>query len=83
MNTVKQIMVLDSTDAYILRGKSGWAVHDDEQYGLWVGYIECPDNTYYFALNIEMNDDQAHLRQRIVLDVFQSKGILPKDVVWK
>ena len=60
MQIVKNILVLDSTAAYKLSGKTGWGIMHDEltegkflNIGWFVGYVEKGDNAYFFATNIE------------------------------
>ena len=45
MDIVKDIFIMEETDAYVLRGKTGW--HD--QTGWLVGYLEQNDNVYFSA----------------------------------
>lgn len=53
MDHVKQIMILEQTDDYTLRGKTGWAEINGKDIGWFVGYFETADNVYFFATNIE------------------------------
>jgi beta-lactamase class D len=58
--TVKDIMVVEKTPDYTLRAKTGWAgfgVPDQTQIGWYVGYLEQNDNVYFFATNMDMEDD--------------------------
>jgi|WetSurMetagenome_2_1015567.scaffolds.fasta_scaffold24520_4 beta-lactamase class D len=52
-NIVKDIMTLEKTDAYVLRGKTG-SSGDKENYsqGWFVGYITHENNAFIFATNI-------------------------------
>jgi len=61
---VKEITLLETTDAYELHGKTGWVFDQEQQIGWWVGWIERGGKTYSFALNIEMKDD-ADAQKRI------------------
>lgn len=54
---MKRIMVVDSTDQYILSGKTGWAIRNENNIGWFVGYIEKNDEVFYFATNIEPKID--------------------------
>lgn len=83
VNQVKQIMVLDQRDDFILRAKTGWAMRVAESHGWWVGWVERPDNEYYFAINIDINSEEdLPKRQKIVVDAFVQLGLLPEDVQW-
>lgn len=59
--TLRNIMVIDSTDAFVLRGKTGWSQADEKDNGWFVGFVERPSKNktattaevLYFATNIE------------------------------
>jgi beta-lactamase class D len=59
MKIVREIMVNDSTDAYVLRAKTGFAVRGKGQplTGWYVGYVERGDNVYFFSLNLTGRDE--------------------------
>ena len=46
-------MVIDSTNSYVLRGKTGWSNSIQVNNGWFVGYVETNDGVYFFATNIE------------------------------
>lgn len=53
MQIVKEILVLEKTDSYILRGKTGFSTNSRGFVAGWfVGYIERGSNIYFFASNI-------------------------------
>lgn len=54
LDLVKDIMVLEHTPTYIMRGKTGWSVSDTPNIGWFVGYLQQNANTYFFATNITM-----------------------------
>lgn len=69
---VKEIMIEEKTDQYILRSKTGWAIRTEEQIGWYVGYVErnkkdskTEKEYYYFALNIDMKEEQISARKTI------------------
>ncbi len=73
---VKKIMILDQTDAYTLRGKTGWATSDGEEIGWFVGYLETGENVYYFATRIRVSTQKvtasfAQDRKRITIEAFK------------
>ena len=51
--TVKELMLLEKTPGYTLRGKTGTAIRGEGLVGWLVGYIQRGDRVYAFALNIE------------------------------
>ena len=55
VRAVREITLLEKTDAYELHGKAGWWVGPTgPQIGWWVGWIERENKVYPFALNIDM-----------------------------
>ena len=57
---VKEITLLEKTDAYALHGKTGWYWPGErgQQIGWWVGWIERDGKHYPFAFNIDINADE-------------------------
>lgn len=49
LNTVKNIMIQDSSSKYVVRWKTGWGNQDGEDIGWIVGYMEMGGDVYYFA----------------------------------
>lgn len=54
INILKDIMTLDKSDVYVLRGKTGSGTGKDEKYsqGWFVGFVTHSNNTFIFATNI-------------------------------
>ena len=56
---VKELMIEEHTNEYILRSKTGWTetpekkFHESVDLGWYIGYIEYVDNTYFFAIRLE------------------------------
>lgn len=58
MRAVKEISLLEKTDAYELHGKTGWQAGPvPPPMGWWVGWVERDNKVYAFALNIDMKND--------------------------
>jgi len=78
VRAVKEITILEKTDAYELHGKTGWYWPDEgQQIGWWVGWIERNGETYPFALNIDINADaDATKRIPIARELLKSLGKL-------
>jgi beta-lactamase class D len=73
-NIVKDIIRLDSTANYVLRGKTGWA--EAQSVGWLVGWVETRNNTYVFACTIEMSAmHQASARRAITEQIFRALKI--------
>lgn len=75
---VKKIMVMEETSECTLRAKTGWALNiSGNDIGWYVGYLECKDNTYIFANNIDIPcAEKSKLRKEITLEIFKSLGII-------
>jgi len=53
MEIIRSILVLEKTDRYTLRGKTGFTDFDGDHLVSWfVGYIETPQNCWFFACNV-------------------------------
>lgn len=71
IDIVKELMVVDQTDDYIFRAKSGWTISksskfkDGKDIGWYVGYVEYKDNSYFFAVRLEkdLNDHRESFSQ--------------------
>lgn len=66
---VKKIMIRDSTEMYILRGKTGWGIQNGLNIGWFVGYIETAEGVYYFANCIQTTDDHLNKFQEARIDI--------------
>ena len=73
MDIVKDILIKDKTDAYVLRAKTGW----QGQTGWLVGYLEQNDNVYFFATTVViMKPEDSKAREAVTRDVFKYLGLL-------
>ena len=71
--TVKGIMITDSTTNYIIHSKTGWS----QDIGWNVGYVETKDNVWIFALNIDMEDfSKGKLRKILTYDILKEQKIV-------
>ena len=76
-NTLHDIMVVEKTETYTVRAKSGWATSSAPQTGWYVGYVETKSGTWLFALNMEISDkSQLPLRQQVTMRGLKGKGII-------
>ncbi len=73
---VKRMMIKQETRNYILRAKTGWALRDGRDLGWYVGYLEAHENVYFFALNMDMEETQAGMREALTLKILDRKGLL-------
>ena len=79
IDILKNIIVLDSTESYIMRGKTGWGFEDKKDIGWLVGWIEKSDNIYFYAINIETDKDNprfAESRKAITEKIFRDFGVI-------
>ena len=51
-NIVKEIMILEKNDDYVLSGKTGWS-NDGKDNGWFIGFVESSNRKLIFATNIE------------------------------
>jgi beta-lactamase class D len=80
--TVKRILPADSTANWHLRGKTGWAIRVQEQYGWYVGWVERGGRTAYFAINIDMRGEQdISKRQALTRALLVKEGWLDHDAL--
>jgi beta-lactamase class D len=57
MNITKNILVVEKTDHYVIRAKTGWVGLGDKtmpQIGWWVGYVERDGKACFFAMNLDI-----------------------------
>lgn len=72
------IFLEEETKEYRLFGKTGWANHPDPNIGWYIGWVERGEESYFFALNIDIeNSEDADKRKSIVRSILSDNGILP------
>lgn len=75
--TVKAVMISDSTDNYVLHSKTGGGYGNPKQVGWFVGYIETKKGTWIFALNIDLRlKKDSGFRKKIVYDILTHEEII-------
>ena len=74
---MKDIMIIETTENYVLSGKSGWTFRDEMNVGWLVGYLESKGKVYFFATNIEKAEATMETFPQIRIDVtLESFGVL-------
>jgi beta-lactamase class D len=74
--TVKDIMIVEKTPTYTIRAKSGWEP-EREKIGWYVGYVEQNDNAYFFATNIDIqNEEDLQDRAAVTRLSLETLGLL-------
>ncbi|MDX1284417.1 MAG: class D beta-lactamase [Draconibacterium sp.] len=75
--TVKKLMLSDSSNKYKLYSKTGWAARVKKQIGWFVGFVESNNETWIFALNMDINSDSdARYRKQITYEILEKEGII-------
>lgn len=79
--TLKEMMIEEKTDNYIIRAKTGWTREGGKDTGWWVGYLETSDNVYFFATRLikdrsENNPNFGSCRKTITKEIFKQLGVL-------
>ena len=78
MDILKQIMIYDQTEEYIIRAKTGWALRVKDQIGWFVGYIEKGNDVYFFAINLQSKEPEEGFvsRKEITFKILKKLKIL-------
>lgn len=80
LDLVKDMIILEKTPNYTMRGKTGWVGFDDAtrpQIGWLVGYLEKGEKVYFFATNIEIrNQEDAAARMEVTRRCFKDLALL-------
>lgn len=80
LSIVKDILIVEKTPEYTIRAKTGLVGFDGNvkpQIGWYVGYLEQGDNTYFFATNIDIqNQKDAATRIELTRRCFKDMGLL-------
>lgn len=74
---VKDILVLERTDAYVLRGKTGFAAPGGVGVGWFVGWVERGSRAWVFASNVAMKEGvDIALRKSLALEILADLGLI-------
>ncbi|QYJ85721.1 class D beta-lactamase [Shewanella mesophila] len=74
---VKTMMLNEANSDWVLRAKTGYGVRQNKKIGWWVGWIEKEDNTYFFAMNMDLdNTQELPYRQAIVRQALKNLGLM-------
>ncbi len=76
--TVVEIMLAETSGNSRLHAKTGWAARIQKQVGWYVGFVETPDDTWIFALNIDIRKpEDVDARISISRQILNKEGIFP------
>jgi beta-lactamase class D len=67
LRDVRDMMVLERGDGYVLRGKTGWVFSTTTDVGWWIGSVEGRHGTSTFALNLDITDPATHPAARVAI----------------
>jgi beta-lactamase class D len=77
---VKDLMIMEQTPDYTIRGKTGWVGFEDStkpQVGWVVGYVEKGTNVYFFAVNVDLKKKlDASARMSLMRHCLKDLGVL-------
>lgn len=77
IQAVKDAIKLESKDGSLLSGKTGTGtVNNKDTNGWFIGYVETKEDTYFFATNIQNEDNSNGSKAaEITLSILRDKGI--------
>lgn len=78
---LKEIMIEEETDEYVIRAKTGWTRDGGKDTGWWVGYVEKPDDVYFFATRLlkdrqDANPNFGKCRKEITKTILKELGMI-------
>lgn len=74
---LRQIMLVDGSKSYRLYAKTGWVMQANPQIGWYVGYVETKDDTWFFAINLDvLRKVDLQLRQAVLNAALREAGII-------
>jgi beta-lactamase class D len=78
MEIVKDILINEKSNDYVLRGKTGWGTELTPQVGWYVGYLERGGNVpYFFAINLDITKpEDLKARIEITKSILQDLGLI-------
>ena len=77
-DTLRQVMLSDQAPDFSLYAKTGLAGGSQPKIGWYVGYVETPDDVWFFATNLDIHEDRSlPLRLAVTRAALQAKGVLP------
>jgi beta-lactamase class D len=61
MPQFRSIQIKANEPKLVLRAKTGWAIGSGADIGWYVSYLERTNNMYYFALNVDIDEQRRGL----------------------
>lgn len=76
-NTVKTMMLSETTPEYKISAKTGWVFTTETNLGWWVGWVEKQEKVTFFALNLDLTKPElAPSRASIGKEILKQTGAL-------
>ena len=77
MASVREIMVMEKTQTYVLRAKTGLSGGPDRGVGWYVGYVVRAEGTYFFATEIQIRrPEDSRMRVELTKTILRGLKIL-------
>ncbi len=78
---LKKMMIVEKTENFTLRAKTGWTRDGGKDTGWWVGYVEKKENIYFFATRLikdraVLNKKFGKCRKEITRTILKQMNIL-------
>ncbi|GAA5214237.1 class D beta-lactamase [Corallincola platygyrae] len=84
IQAVKRLLLVTEGKDYRVYGKTGWAANIEHPHGWYVGYVENQNQTWLFAMNIDMPERKmAPYRKQIVMEALALKSIISPNSITK
>jgi beta-lactamase class D len=82
MAIARKLMMVEQTDTYTIRAKTGWTRDDDTHTGWWVGYVETDNGVFFFTTRIQQPRHQdstafGACRKSITKAILRDLQIIP------
>jgi beta-lactamase class D len=75
---VRDVLVRDRGDGWVLHAKTGWADSPDPDLGWFVGWLERDGLAHVFALNLDLRSPaDAPQRERLARRLLAGEGLIP------
>jgi len=70
-------MLVEQTQAFSIRAKTGLAGESKPKIGWYVGYVETSNDVWFFSTNIDVYDEKDFpLRLKLTREALQIKGVI-------
>ena len=75
---VREVLVRDRGEGWVLHAKTGWADAPDPDLGWFVGWVERDGKAHVYALNVDLaRDSDAPKREPLARRLLASEGLIP------